>query len=196
MIGRGAFFFAAAIAIVAGAAHPARATPVGLRAGLSGGAMAPVDVAPALVPEEWFGRPASPFPRRAWQTRKSPFTAMFASFVVPGLGQMYNEREFWALVAAGVEFYFLGQILAEQREINRLRADIDADPEDLRLQALFELHRDNRIQASWLLGLSILVSGLQSFVDAHLADFDETPLPIQVGPLRRDGVAAGLRLRF
>jgi hypothetical protein len=196
VIGRGAFFFAAAIAIGSGLAGPLRAAPAG--AGLAGefSGSVPPAVAPAILPEDWFGRPASPLPRRAWQTRKSPLTAMLASFIVPGLGQMYNEREFWALVAAGVEFYFVGEILAEQREMDRLRRGIAAAPEDLRLQALFELHRDNRIQASWLLGLSILVSGLQSFVDAHLFDFDATPLPIEVGPLRRDGVAAGLRLRF
>ncbi len=121
---------------------------------------------------------------------------MLASFAVPGLGQLYNEREFWAVVAAGVEFYFIAEMIAEQRETNRLRAAVNATPDDDRLRALFELHRDNRIQATWLLGLAALLSGLQSFVDAHLFDFDETPLPIQVGPLRHDGAAAGLRLRF
>jgi hypothetical protein len=192
VVGRGAFFFA--VAVVIGVAPAPASTHVGVRAPQA--SLARPDVAPGLLPDDWFGRPPSPWPRRAWQQRKSPLVAMMSSFVVPGLGQLYNEREFWAVVAAGVEFYFVGTIVTEQRETNRLRAQVNADPENDRLRALFELHRDNRTQATWLLGLSILLSGLQSFVDAHLFDFDESPLPIEVGSLRRDGAAAGLRLRF
>ncbi|MFQ5600209.1 MAG: hypothetical protein ACE5G2_06605, partial [Candidatus Krumholzibacteriia bacterium] len=60
---------------------------------------------------------------------------------------------------------------------------------------LFVLHRDNRIQSSWLLGLTILLSGLQSFVDAHLFDFEQrAPLQLEPswGPIR----GGALRLHF
>lgn len=191
-----ALSFAAAAWITTAAVLPVAADPVvGVRAAQFAGRESRPDVAPALLPEDWFGRPPSPFPKRQWQTQKSPMTAMLASFVVPGLGQLYNEREFWALVAAGVEFYFVGEIVSEGRSIDRVQSQLALDPDDQRLQAVLELHRDNRIQAAWLLGLTILVSGLQSFVDAHLFDFDDTPLPIEVGP-RLSGAAAGLRLRF
>jgi len=136
-------------------------------------------------------------PRRpAWQRQKSPRTAMFASFAIPGLGQLYNERPFWAAVAAGVEFYFLGSWVVEQRLTNRYRALYNADPSDQDAQVLYELHRDSRIQAQWLLAVTIAISGLQSYVDAALADFDESPLPLRLSPeigAGRTGLSVQLR---
>lgn len=132
-------------------------------------AAAPAGAAPT-------GRPPEP----AWRRQKSPRTAMFASWACPGLGQLYNERPFWAAVAAGVEFYFIGSWVEEQRLTNRYRAIYNADPTDGDAQVLFELHRDSRIQAQWLLALTVAISGLQSYVDAALADFDSSPLPLHL----------------
>ena len=185
MIGRGAFFLAAVVS--------ASAVDAGVAARSDA---ARPDVAPLLVPDDWLGRPASALPVHEWQKRKSPTTAMVASLVLPGLGQLYNEREFWALVAMGIETYLIRTIIVEQRETNRLRAAVNATPDDPYLRALFVIHRDDRIQATWLLGLAMLLSGVQSFVDAHLYDFDDTPLPLQIGPMPNGGAAAGLRLRF
>jgi hypothetical protein len=149
------------------------------------------------VPRQWFGRPAGEPEKRAWQLRKSPRTAFASSLLVPGLGQLYNEREFWALVAAGVQFYYLGNIVIEQRLTNRYRNAVNADPSDREVRVLFELHRDNRIQSTWLYALAALVSGLQSMVDAHLHDFDDSPLPLQVGPLPGGGgLQAAVQLGF
>ncbi len=128
--------------------------------------------------------------RPAWQANKSPRTALFASFLVPGLGQLYDERPFWAAVAAGVEFYFIGSWVVEQRLTNRYLAIYNADPSNTDAQVLSELHRDDRIQAQWLLGLTILISGLQAYVDAALADFDTSPLPLHLAPDLAPGRAA------
>jgi hypothetical protein len=130
-----------------------------------------------------------------WQRQKSPRRAMIASFLIPGLGQLYNERPFWAAVAAGVEFYFLGSWVVEQRLTNRYRARYNADPSDTDAQVLYELHRDSRIQAQWLLGLTIAISGLQSYVDASLSDFDNSPLPLRLGPDFAPG-RAGMSLQW
>ena len=119
---------------------------------------------------------------------------MLASFAVPGLGQLYNEREFWAAVAAGVEFYFIGNIVVEQRQMNLYRDLAHQDPNDTDARVLYELHRDNRIQSTWLLGVTMLLSGLQSYVDAHLFDFDASPPRLQL--TLRNGPGASLRLRF
>ncbi|UCE03287.1 MAG: hypothetical protein JSW67_03615 [Candidatus Latescibacterota bacterium] len=163
---------------------------------------------------EWFGRPAFE-QKREWQRTKNPTVAMVSSFLLPGLGQLYNEREFWAVVVAGIEFYFIGDIIIQQRLTNRYREikNIPIPPEcetpteenaaacSALLQArqdaqvLFALHRDNRIQSTWLLGLTILLSGIQSFVDAHLFDFD-VGKSLNLEP-SLDSVHGGvLRLRF
>jgi hypothetical protein len=143
----------------------------------------------------WVGRPAYERSPRPWNRQKSGRVAMFASFAVPGLGQLYNEREFWAAVAAGVEFYFIGNIVVEQRQTNLYRDLMHQDPNDKDAQVLYELHRDNRIQSTWLLGLTMLISGLQSYVDANLFDFDRSPPPrLQLS--LKNGPSAGLRWRF
>jgi hypothetical protein len=158
---------------------------------------------------DWFGSPGPEPAKRAWQRDKNPTVAMLSSMLLPGLGQLYNEREFWALVAAGVHFGFAADVIVQARLTNRYRTlknmPIDPDLPDKEKEALeqerqdyevlFLLHRDNRIQSSWLLGLTILLSGIQSFVDAHLFDFD-ADAPLQLGPSYGRVNGGALRLHF
>jgi len=153
----------------------------------------------------WFGTPGPEPPKRAWQRDKNPRVAMFSSLLVPGLGQLYNERGLWALVAAGVQFGFLADVVIQQRLTNRYRAlkniPLDADATDAEkeqqqaYEVLFLLHRDNRIQSTWLLGLTMILSAAQSYVDAHLFDFD-VDAPLQFGPSIGRLNGGALRLRF
>jgi len=208
----GAFFFAS-IVVATGAAggtqggESALGSPPGrapFETGTTGGGAAWLrgsnardtapDVAPSLLPGDWFGRPVPHPVVREWQKSKSPRVAMFGSFLVPGLGQLYNEREFWALVAAGVEFYFIGTVIDEQRQTNRWRVVANATDDPI-AEVEFRLHRDNRSEAAWLLGLTALLSGVQSYVDANMFDFDDTPLP-QAASLNDSSPAAVVRLRF
>jgi hypothetical protein len=166
---------------------------------------------------EWFGRPPVEPQKREWQRAKNPTVAMVSSFLIPGLGQLYNERAFWAVVVAGIEWYFIGDIIVQQRLTNRYRdiKNLSIPPEcddemlgseDLRLceelrqaqqdaEVRFVLHRDNRIQSTWLLALTILLSGVQSFVDAHLFDFDVSK-SLRLEPSRGAVHGGVLRLRF
>jgi hypothetical protein len=186
---------------VTAAATSAAAEPagIGVRPPTGGTALA----------NDWLGRPPVDRPQRAWQKRKNPTLAMLSSFTIPGLGQLYNERPFWAAVAAGVEAALIGDIIIQQRLTNRYRTlknePIDPNlPEDEREReeqeredatVLFLLHQDNRVQSTWLLGLTVLLSGLQAFVDAHLFDFDENA-SLQLGPALGDVPGAALRVRF
>jgi len=62
-------------------------------------------------------------------------------------------------------------------------------------QVRFLIHRDNRTQSPWLLGLTMLLSGLQSFVDAHLFGFDANA-PLQREPAFGNVNGGALRLHF
>jgi len=192
----GAFFFALCgvvqPAVADGAASAAAAADIAPQVALDSGRP---DVAPWLLPDDWFGRPPAKTRERAWQQHKSARVAMFSSFLVPGLGQLYNEREFWALVAAGTEFYFIGTMVAEQRQTNYWREVVNATGDEF-ADVQFRLHRDNRTQATWLFALTALLSGLQSYVDAHMSDFDDSPLPLRTTFLQGQGPAAEMRLKF
>jgi hypothetical protein len=196
--GIGAFFLslvAIAAPLTTAAAPGAPDAPAGpAHRGAARGDL-PQGVSPWLI-DGWFAPTATTGAPRAWQTDKSPRAAMIGSFVFPGLGQMYNEREFWGLVVAGVEFYFISEWISEQRLTNRYRAIVNDDPSNQEAQVLFVLHRDNRIQATWLLGLTVLLSGVQSYVDAHLSDFDAKPPALRLAPSMTGGPSAGLQVRF
>jgi len=153
---------------------------------------------------DWFGRPPVEKQPRSWHKSKNARVALFSSLLVPGLGQLYNEREFWAVVAAGVEWYFIGDIIVQQRLTNRYRAlkNLPIDPDDPAQVAqqqeytvLFLLHRDNRLQSTWLLGVTILLSGLQAYVDAHLFDFD-ADAAVRFEPISGSMTGGALRLHF
>ncbi len=157
-----------------------------------------------LALRDWFGRPEVERGPQPWQRDKNPTVAMVSSFLLPGLGQLYNEREFWSLVAASVHFYFIGDIIVQARLANRYETlmNVPVDPMDpiavaaqQEAEALFLLYRDNRIQSTWLLGLTLLLSGLQSYVDAHLFDFD-ADAPLQLEPSFGSVQGGALRLRF
>jgi hypothetical protein len=168
------------------------------------GVRLPPATGPVSSYHDWFGRPPVDRPKREWQKKKSGRVALFSSLLFPGLGQLYNERAFWTVVAAGVEFYFIADIIVQQRLTNHFRAlkNLPIDPNDpdqvaqqQEYTVLFLLHRDNRVQSTWLLGLTILVSGLQAYVDAHLFDFDG------IGEVRLEAVSGqpiggALRLHF
>ena len=158
----------------------------------------------AVAMSSWLGRPEGRSEKRPWQREKNATLAMMCSFLVPGLGQLYNERQLWTLVAAGVHFYFIGDIVYEARLTNRYRdlknQPIDPnDPVQVALQqeaeVRFLIHRDNRTQSTWLLGLTLLLSGLQSFVDAHLFDFDANA-SLQLEPALGRVNGGALRLHF
>ena len=155
----------------------AEETPVAAKPGLQ----VPSATAPSFASRDWFGRPPVDRVQRPWQKSKRGRVALISSLLFPGLGQLYNEREFWSLMAAGIEFYFIGDIIVQQRLTNHYRnlKNLPIDPEDPdqvtqqeEYTLLYLLHRDNRVQSTWLLGLTILLSGLQAYVDAHLFDFE------------------------
>lgn len=192
----GAFFLVLGVGACTARADAGPARPAA-DAAFAGAALAleRPDVSPWLLPDDWFGRPPAKTRERTWQRRKSPRTAMLSSFLVPGLGQLYNEREFWALVAAGTEFYFIGTMVAEQRQTNRWRTVVNTTGDPF-ADVQFRLHRDNRTQATWLYALTALLSGLQSYVDAHMSDFDDSPLPLRTTLRPGGGPAAELRWKF
>ena len=190
----GAFFFVLGVGAGAAGAEPG-AGAAGESAPPAALAAARPDVSPWLLPDDWFGRPPAKTREHTWQRRKSARTAMFSSFLVPGLGQVYNERTFWALVAAGTQFYFVGTMVSEQRQANHWRNIANATGDDF-ADAEFRLHRDNRQQAGWLYVLTALLSGLQSYVDANMSDFDDSPLPLRTTMRPGQGPTAEMRWKF
>ncbi len=125
-----------------------------------------------------------------WHARKSPRIAMLSALLFPGLGQMYNEKPFKAMIAMGFEIFYLGNILhnyrMEKREIeirDSYPKYIYIDGEDDEPVAILnypwrehnawvEEYRERQVDYIWWSAGCILVIVLDAYVDAHLHDMN------------------------
>lgn len=89
---------------------------------------------------------------------------MLRSVAVPGWGQYYNRQYLKAALAFGAETGLVLTSIYWSHQAGKTN-----DPQ---LQLTYT---DYRNQARWWLLATILVSMLDAYVDASLADFDESP---------------------
>ncbi len=96
--------------------------------------------------------------------RRSPSAAMVRSLLIPGWGQWYNGKKWKAALVCGGE---LG--LAANAALQNQYLQEATDPQ------LREYYLRNRNTSNWILALVVVLSMLDAYVDAHFADFDESP---------------------
>jgi len=97
-------------------------------------------------------------------TLPSPRGAMIRSILFPGWGQYYNGKKWKAAFVFAAESGIVGSILYWNR---RAEQAPDADHRALYLEY--------RNRGFWYLGLAILLSAGDAYVDAQLAGFDVSP---------------------
>jgi hypothetical protein len=112
-----------------------------------------------------------------YKERKSGRVAMVCALLCPGLGQMYNEKPFKAALAAGVEWYYLNQILLNRRYSARERRLRDMFPSAPRPSSQWLFHdswateyRERSVDWTWWSGAVVLAILIDAYVDAHLDD--------------------------
>ena len=96
--------------------------------------------------------------------KKNPTGAAFRSLAIPGWGQYYNGQKIKAALAMTAELAEIGTAIYWNMRAN------EASSQDEEF-----IYKDYRNQAYWFLAGTILLSMLDAYVDAHLADFDEGP---------------------
>lgn len=114
--------------------------------------------------------------RTPWS--RQPRFVMLRSLVVPGWGQFANHSYTKsALVAAG-EGWMIARLVADQRELNRLRDVANAaaargDAAGRETAVLgYNARLDQFIGRQWLLGGVIVYALVDAYVDAHFRNFD------------------------
>lgn len=100
----------------------------------------------------------------AAKPKKNPNAAVLRSLLVPGWGQYYNGKKWKAALVCAAELGEIGTAIYWHRESKRVHDD--------RYQLIYE---DYRNTAYWFLAGTIILSMLDAYVDAQLADFDESP---------------------
>ena len=119
----------------------------------------------------------------SWQKRKNPRTAMLCALAFPGLGQMYNEKPLKAVIAFGVETFYILNIAHNRREAQRYLEERDkyeryepcgeftCENSDWKFNnAWYEEYKERTIDWVWWTSAVILVVMLDAYVDAHLHD--------------------------
>ncbi|MBC8181230.1 hypothetical protein H8E88_08900 [candidate division KSB1 bacterium] len=96
---------------------------------------------------------------------KNPTGAMIRSLVFPGLGQWYNNKKFKALIVFCAETGLLANAIYLNQQLVKSTEDWERN---------FYIENRN-ISVWWLIGVTLL-SLTDAYVDAHLADFDESPI--------------------
>lgn len=112
---------------------------------------------------------------------KSPFGAVLRSLLLPGLGQVYVEKYWKAplfLVGAGVMYYYVFKhnkdFLNFSKQYDDLKRKSPNDPNLYFLKLKRDNALDNRdISIFFLIGV-YSISMLDSYVDAHLFNFNVT----------------------
>jgi len=122
---------------------------------------------------------------------KSPTGAMVRSLLFPGWGQWYNNKKLKALVVFGAETGLLINSIYLNQKVVQSQTDYEK-----------EFYINNRnLSVWWLVGVT-LFSMADAFVDAHLADFDESPdlsfLKVDIDVINHDQpvVRIGVCYRF
>ncbi len=96
---------------------------------------------------------------------KNPTGAMIRSALIPGWGQWYNGKKLKAVLVAAVELGLVANAVRLNQKVVASRSETERS-----------FWQDQRNLQFWLLLATKLLSMLDAYVDAHLSDFDESPL--------------------
>jgi hypothetical protein len=120
-----------------------------------------------------------------WKKKKNARIAMLCALVFPGLGQMYNERPYKAVLAMGLETFYLSQILFKYRDEVRQRELRDREekyleggvlnPEWLRHDIWYNEYKEQKIDWVWWSAGVLVALIFDAYVDAHLHDMNFQP---------------------
>ncbi len=137
-----------------------------------------------------------------FQMSKSPMGAVWRSFIIPGLGQVYVESYWKAPLFFGAAVGLVGLIIYNNNLYQDFAGQIDnlVEPSDNQLRILKsqrEFYRDQRdMSAFYLLGVYVL-SAVDAYVGAHLYDFNvDDNISARIAPDRNSFVAISINYHF
>jgi hypothetical protein len=133
--------------------------------------------------------------------KPNPTGALVRSVVVPGWGQFYNKKYIKASVFFIGQGYLIYGIASDWRNTDKHEKGFKTSDDPAVKAAEFSLYtkyRDRRNIKMWIMTATIFYSMFDAYVDAHLADFDETDKAYEVflTPSGDDGLMMGVTFNF
>lgn len=142
--------------------------------------------APSIPPRSDLPTPArqiKPTPSQIPQ-KPSPTGALLRSVALPGWGQIYNHKYIKAVIIGGAEIAFVTGVAVQNERLKDSRRKFDqlldsgANPSAIALeQQNIQFYENTRNTFIWLTAGAIFYSMLDAYVDAHLAQYDQSDLP-------------------
>jgi hypothetical protein len=134
--------------------------------------------------------------------KKSPGGAALRSAIIPGLGQLYNESYWKVPIIYGIGAYLAyeySRFNTKFKDYSLLHDKSQAEG-NLRLTDTYkkyrEFYRDYRDSFIWYFALLYLVNILDSYIDAHLYDFNvNNDIQLRLDPQTR-GYGVQFRINF
>ncbi len=109
-----------------------------------------------------------------YRERKNGRVAMLCALLVPGLGQMYNEKPFKAALAMGLESFYLSQIMLNIRYCEREKAIRETYPKTSNEWKYHDgwvtEYYERSVDWMWWSGAVVLGIVIDAYVDAKLDD--------------------------
>jgi hypothetical protein len=109
---------------------------------------------------------------------KSPTGAALRSALLPGWGQLYNQKPYKAVFFFSVNAYLVYQIISNDHQFDKTG------------KRFYKRRRDNH---SWYFGLSYLLTLMDAYVDAYLFGFEKV-MKVRPMPVVDDGVGVLLNM--
>ncbi|MDZ4744901.1 MAG: DUF5683 domain-containing protein [bacterium] len=131
---------------------------------------------------------------------KSPTTSVLMSLACPGLGQFNNEA-YWKIpiftgtAAVSVWLFFSNNAKFNEADAQYEAAKASGDFSEGRLLTTREVYRDNRDLAGLIFIVTYALAAVDSYVGAHLYDFDvDEDVSLGLGPTRTQLLALKLNV--
>lgn len=103
---------------------------------------------------------------------KNPTLAAALSIAVPGAGQIYNEKYLKSGLVIATQISLFSTVLYYDKKVIEYRKKIrEADEINYAHQVKYKDYHESRQSFYFWLGASVLLSGLDAYVDAHLFNF-------------------------
>lgn len=133
-----------------------------------------VEAADSLHPDSTLRKPID----KKFRMKKSPWTAVGLSALLPGAGQFYN-KSYWKIpVVLGLVGYFAYEFYDNDKQYRDYRDRYSATqtPEnpagDENLKTLREFYFDQRNDFVWYFTIVYVINLIDAYIDSHLFDFD------------------------
>jgi len=123
---------------------------------------------------------------------KKPMKAAALSIFIPGGGQLYNEAYLKFGIIAALEGSLIGLTLYHHFKAEDYYTNYEATADELYYDKYTDYYYRKQNDLWWL-GVTIFLSTIDAYVDAHLFNFEAEKRKIY---LRFDGETLGLRYDF